>query len=457
MPTTPGQAVPFAGGQEDRPRSTATCIAQGQVHSVTGGGLIVGGGLTANSLITGNYSTAFQAGSNASGAVALNAANLPNNGYLFSMKQLADASWRLLATSAGQLIWGDGAGNPTANLYWKSASTLGTDSNFYAGGEMRANNGGVSTQIYLGGDGKIYFGTAGDTIISPRWCWCFENGRAAIRWASIRRWQHGLFPGSSVNAPGFIYNPSAATSNALVSQLQGEANARLTIDVSGYHSWGPGGATALDTNLYRVSAGALRTDAIFVVGTSLYVGTSVVIDNGNSGSKLYFGNALDTNLYRESAGVLRTDGGLKVGQYLYAAIEVIGRYGSATQTKIGYVGGNAGIAFGNAEDTNLYRYAANQLKTDGAFLTGAYLVANNGANQVISGEISPFVGGAARAGLLFGAANDTSLYRNGAGNLKTDGTFTAAKDVYVDGGGTGAKLYFGSSADASLYRSAVEL
>ena len=146
----------------------------GPAQLVTGGSLVVGGGLSANSLITGNYSTAFQAASNASGAVALNAASLPNNGYLFSMKQLGDAGWRLLATSAGQLIFSDGAGSASANLYWKSASALGTDTNFYAGGEIRANNGGVSTQIYLGGDGKIYFGTAGDTNV-------YRSGASKLR------------------------------------------------------------------------------------------------------------------------------------------------------------------------------------------------------------------------------------------------------------------------------------
>jgi hypothetical protein len=79
---------------------------------------------------------------------------------------------------------------------------------------------------------------------------------------------------------------------------------------------GVGGAAAIyfgvgaDANLYRISAGNLKTDG------SLYMGAGAVIDNAGTGAKLYFGSAFDTYLYRAATGVLKTDGALAVaGDY----------------------------------------------------------------------------------------------------------------------------------------------
>jgi hypothetical protein len=73
-------------------------------------------------------------------------------------------------------------------------------------------------------------------------------------------------------------------------------------------------------------------------------------------------------------------------------------------------------------DTNLYRSAANTLKTDDAFFAVDQVVASLGTNQVNVGAVGPgFL-----AGLTFGMSGDTNLYRSAADTLKTDDTFRSA-------------------------------
>ena len=173
--------------------------------------------------------------------------------------------------------------------------------------------------------------------------------------------------------------------------------------------WGPGGTTAPDTNLYRSAAGALKTDGhLYAVGNiflaadnnALYFGAAndayisrygaaqlqtnshfrvnggVFVDLNGAGNKLYFGSAADTNLYRAAANTLKTDGAFQaVGQIVSNTVGTFSYGGSTGQVGIGdlntFIGGGsrAGIVFyGATGDTNLYRSAANTLKTDGALL-----------------------------------------------------------------------------------------
>ena len=53
---------------------------------------------------------------------------------------------------------------------------------------------------------------------------------------------------------------NTASDTALDIGLNGEENARLTIDAGGKISWGAGGTSPVDTNLYRSAANTLKTD-----------------------------------------------------------------------------------------------------------------------------------------------------------------------------------------------------
>jgi hypothetical protein len=167
-----------------------------------------------------------------------------------------------------------------------------------------------------------------------------------------------------------------------------------------------------DTSVYRSSAGVLKTDGTMRVGQYFDVAFS---DTG----QLRFGSLVDTNLYRAGPSNLKTDGRLDVGADLTSAANLWARYGAAIQVRIGYVGsGVSGLEFGSAADTNLYRSAANSLKTDGNLTVGAGVGVVGGVT--VSGDP--------------GTAGYTSLY------LLVSGT--GSRQVAVgapDSGGTGAR------------------
>lgn len=68
---------------------------------------------------------------------------------------------------------------------------------------------------------------------------------------------------------------STIAGNRLVdARKQGDANPGYTLDFDGKQQWGPGGGTALDTNLYRSAAATLKTDsALTVAGNATFNGT----------------------------------------------------------------------------------------------------------------------------------------------------------------------------------------
>lgn len=87
--------------------------------------------------------------------------------------------------------------------------------------------------------------------------------------------------------------------------LSTDANVAFSIAGDGTHKWGPGGASVTDVTLNRKQANSLQ-----ILTGNLWLDWSLIVDQTNSGgsNKLYWGSALDTNLYRPSAGVLKTDG-----------------------------------------------------------------------------------------------------------------------------------------------------
>lgn len=92
----------------------------------------------------------------------------------------------------------------------------------------------------------------------------------------------------------------------------------------------------------------------------------------NAGGNLEWGpgnGALDVNLYRSGANTLATDDWFNSASNVTAMASVAAVWGGAAQTTIGAVGpgATAGLLLGSGADTNLYRSAANTLKTDDSF------------------------------------------------------------------------------------------
>lgn len=130
----------------------------------------------------------------------------------------------------------------------------------------------------------------------------------------------------------------------------------------------------------------------------------------------------DTNLYRLSAGSLKTDGQFQTGTSLIAATEIQARSGSATQVSIGAVGPGAtsGITFQNG-DANLYRDAASSLTMDGGLRMGggasAWGQTVQGGWILVADNIQP-ASNPTSGGILF-AVGGALKWRGSAGTITT--------------------------------------
>jgi hypothetical protein len=126
-----------------------------------------------------------------------------------------------------------------------------------------------------------------------------------------------------------------ATSNpALSTRLNGDVNARGVFGTDGKLSWGDG-TNVQDTALYRANPGELKTDTILTVGGELHTNNLVRSNRTNPSDSAFEGRATGDTYAR---WFVREDG-----------LQFWGP-------------GNA------SQDTNLYRSAANVLKTDDSFV-----------------------------------------------------------------------------------------
>jgi hypothetical protein len=148
-----------------------------------------------------------------------------------------------------------------------------------------------------------------------------------------------------------------------------DAQPAFQINGDGTIQWGPGGATAPDTNLYRTASQMLRTDSNMQVGGQLQGFSPVYamyndslgrqMSLGFTGSTnfpaIYWGNALDTALFRSSQTHLST----LAANYLHVGKAVYSSDGTATQIALGDDGsGHATIFFNSNLDTSILRSAA---------------------------------------------------------------------------------------------------
>lgn len=94
--------------------------------------------------------------------------------------------------------------------------------------------------------------------------------------------------------------------------------------------------------------------------------------------------------------------------------------------KIGSVGPSSKAGMTMNADTNVYRDGANILRTSDDFYSDTDIYARaGGANSVGIGQQGP----ASEAGLKFGIAGDTNLYRSAADTLKSDDNLRLGKQL----------------------------
>lgn len=140
--------------------------------------------------------------------------------------------------------------------------------------------------------------------------------------------------GSKVDKDSVV---AAGTRLVATKLLAGDAQPTMMIDGRGFITWGPGGAAASDTSLYRNGPGQLRTESAFdsLLDISARWGGNVVEmgakgPTGQSGLKLQS----DTSLYRSAAGKLRTDGTLDANALTINGVPV----GTSSVTSAGPTG-----------------------------------------------------------------------------------------------------------------------
>jgi hypothetical protein len=213
----------------------------------------------------------------------------------------------------------------------------------------------------------------------------------------------------------------ATTDPALSTRITGDVNARGVFATDGKLSWGDG-SNPQDTTLYRANPGELKTDTVLTVGGELHTNNLVRSNRTNPSDSAFEGRATgdanarwfvredglmfwgpgnavqDTNLYRSGVGALKTDGALAVGGSLNAsggatfttAAPLSQAATSGTTAFRAAAVGDASDRFQmkgsglqewgdgtNPRDTNLYRSAADTLKTDDSFVVGGDLTVSS--------------------------------------------------------------------------------
>lgn len=238
----------------------------------------------------------------------------------------------------------------------------------------------------------------------------------------------------------------AATDMLSNKLLAGDANQAFVLNGDGKLEWGAGGASALDANLYRSAANVLKSDdqiqATHFAVTSGYFNSDqqaggspflVARASGDANNRFYVANdgtvlwgdgtaAQDTNLYRSAANTLKTD------DQFQAALNVVAAVGSSDQVNVGVATGGGKITFGSAQDTNLYRSSADTLKTDDSFIAyGVYTQYGTASAIALSND----------GKIYFHSSADTNLYRSAANTLKTDDNLHVVGNLTLDGSHTG--------------------
>lgn len=224
----------------------------------------------------------------------------------------ADTVSRLAITVAGALNWGPGNSATDVSLSRSAVGVLTTDGQIISTQSAPTAAGHLTRKDYVDTN---FVGLTGAQTIS------------------------GVKTFSS--AP--ISQAASAGTVVLNARVTGDTVSRLTVGADGTLSWGPGGSTATDFALSRVSSVGLNLNGTYQSTRSATSGvgfSALVTADTFDRYRIYAdglnewgpGNAArDTNLYRSAANVLKTDDSLVVlGNLTVSGVgQVLGAYKSA--------------------------------------------------------------------------------------------------------------------------------
>lgn len=232
--------------------------------------------------------------------------------------------------------------------------------------------GGIGDKVLLWGGGSSAFGLGVQSARLVAFLGA-TSSKFAVRASNSSGASSSGSDAVTLGGDGTIASAVAVTGGVAYSALQVAADAVLQnkllsadtqpafrVKGDGKHEWGPGGSTAIDTNLYRLAAGVLKTDGYIEAlgGIISGLGASTQIYLNSLTGSVVFGSALDAQLDRAAASKLNTPGdmtfrgsaGLFVGDVGWGgtALYGIGHASIVSTTGYGFLQGNLGDTFINA-------------------------------------------------------------------------------------------------------------
>ena len=343
----------------------------------------------------------------------------------FQQKLLAadtNAAFRILGD--GKVQWGAGGASAVDTVLYRSAAdVLKTDDSLHVaatfshlGSSLGFFNASPTTKPNATSDIKdslVILGLITDGGATPL---NLDGGALTAASASLTGAGTGLAVTNNATVGGTLGVTGTSTLAAISASGQvslSYAGTALSLGASSNASFGGTIGVTGTSTLATVNASGVLTLS--------YSGNALVLNAGSNASfngTLAFATAITGNLIaaRQVAGQSVLVNSL-LGSDTYPAFRLFG------DGKIEWGAGGA-----SALDTNLYRSAANVLKTDDGLTVMGYLTASGTGKTAI--QISD--SGAQDSGLTIGG--DTNLYRNGADSLKTDDAFTAAGTLTAGNG-----------------------
>lgn len=373
-------------------------------------------------------------------------------GFVFESWVGVEVQPRMRVTSTGTISWGPGGASAVdTNLYRWGANILKTDGQIVAARSdgaagfffNPATATGFVFESYVGVesnprmrvtyDGAISWGAGGASALDTN---LYRSAANTLKTDDALIVTSSIMSNNSGGGAGFMYNPTTNTGWSLYSYVAADANPLFSATCAGVLAWGAGGASAVDTNLYRSAANTLNTDDVFqaaeLVGRPGTTGQVRISDDGTI-PRILFGNALDTNLYRSAANVLKTDDSLEVGGSLTLGTNLaVGEMGSGTPAAGKYLDG-AGTwttlpvttpttrVVSGTTDTPVIGDANNIIETSSASATTITIPLNSSVAYPIGTSITIIQTG---AGQVTVANGGTTL--NGSPGLKLNGQWAAA-------------------------------
>lgn len=356
-------------------------------------------------------------------------------------------------TAAGGIYFGT-----DVSLYRVAASqlqvggSLSVSSTITSSGNIGAQVGGVGDvrigAYGPGGEAAVRFGSAGDTnlyrsaadtlrtddalvvsptsnpaislAVSPTITTNSVNARLINAAGTFNGSGDG--PGGFATSPTFSPSASISTAYGFINTAKASPGAGITITnmYAGFNRVDTGSTGGVLTNAYGLTIGA---PSLGTVIPSSIVGAAI-----NNQGAAGISSAVGLDISAQSGATSNI--GLRIGQASTYSLQLSGTGGTAA----------SGITFGT--DTNLYRSAANTLKTDSVLVANSGVFVNNTSGTAVAGITS---GGVLEFGTGL-AARDTNLYRSASNTLKTDDSLI----VQPTGGSTTAFQVLNSSGNATL-------